>query len=72
MPTQTDIDALNTAIAQGEVMVRKADGTTIQYRTTAELIRARDDLIAQMHEAAAPAPRPFRVRQLAHGGRGFN
>lgn len=67
MPTQSDIDALNTAIAQGERLVRKSDGTTVEYRSVAELIRARDDMQSQI---ASAAPRVRAIR-LYHAGRGY-
>lgn len=65
--TQSDIDALNQAIALGERLVRKADGTTVEYRSVGDLIRARDDLQRQL--LAAQSPR--RAVYLAQGGRGF-
>lgn len=67
--TQTDIDELNAAIAGGERLVRKSDGTTIEYRSVAELIRARDDMRKEL-DAAAGRPRVRAVR-LYHAGRGY-
>lgn len=37
MATQADLDALEAALAQGEMRVRFADGREVQYRTVAEL-----------------------------------
>ncbi|HRQ59872.1 MAG TPA: hypothetical protein PLN31_20850 [Azoarcus taiwanensis] len=65
--TQSDIDALNAAIRQGERMVRFADGKTVEYRSIPELIRARDDAASELARAN---PRPRQTR-LYHGGRGF-
>ncbi len=67
--TQSDIDALNTAIASGERLVRKADGTTVEYRSVADLIRARDSLRAEL--AAAEGRQRVRAIKLYHAGRGY-
>ena len=67
--TQSDIDAINSAIASGERLVRKADGTTVEYRSVADLIRARDDLQAKVVDAEG-GPR-VRATRLFHAGRGF-
>ena len=40
--TQTDLDAIERAIASGELMVRFADGRQVQYRSMDELFKARD------------------------------
>jgi hypothetical protein len=65
--SQADIDALNEAIAQGERMVRFADGRAVEYRSVPDLIQARNDLQRQL---AATKPRS-RQTYLVHGGRGF-
>lgn len=65
---QSDIDALNAAIAQGERVVRKAD-KSIEFRSVDELIRARNDLVRQLgDEQNRRHPKQTR---LYHGGRGF-
>lgn len=66
--SQSQIDALNDAIAQGERTV-KSDGVEVEYRSVGELIRARDALLAQLARETTPT----RARQtvLVHGGRGF-
>lgn len=72
--SQLDIDALNAALAGGERVVRTADGKMVEYRSVAEIIRARDDLVSQKaaEEAlAAGKPRPRQTR-LVQGGRGFD
>jgi hypothetical protein len=65
--TQNDIDSLNEAIALGERVVRKANGETVEYRSVADLIRARDDLSRQL----TADQRPRRQVYLVQGGRGF-
>ena len=69
----SDIDELNAAIAVGERLVRKADGTTVEYRSVADLIRARDDLRAELEAQTAAATGRTRVRavRLYHAGRGY-
>lgn len=72
---QSDIDAINSAIATGERMVRKSDGTTVEYRSVSELIAAKDELVRQkaMDDAAASSTPPrSRVIRVFHGGRGFD
>jgi hypothetical protein len=70
--SQAQIDALNAAISIGERTVRMGD-RMVEYRSVAELIRARDDLLSQKaaEEAATTGtPRP-RQTMLYHAGRGF-
>lgn len=66
--SQTDIDNLNEAIALGERSVRMSDGRSIEYRSVAELIMARDDLQRQL---AASQQQRRRQVYLVQGGRGF-
>ncbi|KON79407.1 hypothetical protein PA01_12770 [Azoarcus sp. PA01] len=68
--TQSDIDALNAAIRQGERMVRFADGKTVEYRSVAELKIARDDALQQLATESGRV-RP-RITKLYHAGRGFD
>lgn len=71
--SQSDIDALTTAIANGERSVRFADGRQVEYHTPADLIKARDYLLgvkSREDAATAGSARP-RVTKLYHGGRGF-
>lgn len=65
--TQADLDTLNAAIRQGERLVRFADGRSVEYRSVAELIAARNDAAA---EIARATPQPRQTR-LYHAGRGF-
>jgi len=67
--SQADIDALTSAIANGERAVRFADGRSVEYHTPADLIRARDYLVAVKAREAAPTR--SRAIKLFHAGRGF-
>jgi hypothetical protein len=68
MVTQSDIDALNRAIADGvrSVTIR---GQTVTYNTTASLIAARDD--ARRELAAQAENQPVRRTYLYYSGRGY-
>lgn len=66
--SQSDIDALNAALANGERVV-KSDGVLVEYRSIAELLSARNALVAQM-AAESSVARP-RQTVIVHGGRGF-
>lgn len=70
--SQADIDALTTALAQGERSVRFADGRWVEYHSPAELIKAREALVAikAREDAASGRSRP-RTHRLYHAGRGF-
>jgi hypothetical protein len=70
--TQSQIDALNEAIANGERVVRY-DGKMVEYRSIQELIAARNDLQAQLTASTNAAAGKSRVRQvyLTPGGRGY-
>lgn len=70
--TQADIDALNTAIADGVRSVTIGGQTTI-YNTTASLIQARDDMRKELAAANAVASGKRRSRQtlLTYAGRGY-
>lgn len=70
---QSDINALNEALATGERVVRKGD-KMVEYRSVEELLAARNALQAQLDaeqvEAGTIPPRPKQTR-LYHAGRGF-
>ena len=66
--SQSDIDALNAALKNGERVV-KSDGVMVEYRSVDELINARNSLVAQM-AAESSVTRP-RQTVIVHGGRGF-
>lgn len=73
MVTQTDINNLNEAIANGERVVRQGE-KMVEYRSIAELIQARNDLQKQLNAATAEAAGKQRPRQtrLYQGGRGYD
>lgn len=71
--TQSDIDALTTAIAQGEKSVRFSDGREVTYHSPRDLIAARDYLVSlkATEDAAASGKRRVRAVRLYHAGRGY-
>lgn len=71
--TQLNIDALNTALANGEKQV-VLDGQSVTYRTIDDLIKARNDLQEQLNRENAAlnnTRRPKRFR-MYYAGRGYN
>jgi hypothetical protein len=66
--SQSDIDALNAALKNGERVV-KSDGVLVEYRSVDDIIRARDSLVGQMAAESGQA-RPKQTI-MVHGGRGF-
>jgi hypothetical protein len=44
MFTQSDLDAINAAIASGELTVRSSDGKQVTYRSMDELLKARQTI----------------------------
>jgi hypothetical protein len=66
--TQDQIDALNAAIAGGTRTV-VIGAKQITYRSTDELIRARNDLLQQ--KAQIEAQGRAKRFQVFHAGRGF-
>ena len=68
--TQADIDNLNRAIATGVRSVT-IGGQTVIYGTSESLIKARNDLQAQLNATAAQvAPRRNRQTRAYYAGRG--
>lgn len=69
---QEDIDALTQALATGERVVRKGNNT-VEYRSVAEIIAARNALMQQKaaEDAAQSGRTVSRQTRLVHGGRGF-
>lgn len=49
--TQTDLDAVNAAVASGELKIEVA-GRMVMYRTIDELIKARDIISAELAATA--------------------
>ncbi len=68
MVTQSDVDALNLALANGEKQV-VIDGQSITYRSVSDLIAARNDLQEQLSRQSVTR-RPKRT-MLYHAGRGY-
>lgn len=66
--TQTDIDALNAAIKNDAKQV-VIDGQSVTYRSTDDLIRARNDLLEQLRQQSG-ARRPKRIA-LVYAGRRY-
>lgn len=65
--TQKHLDLVERAIARGEKVVRYED-RTVEYRTVAELIQARDLIRTELARASGPRSR---VVRLYHGGKGL-
>ena len=70
--TQADLDRLNAAIAADERQVTNGPQTVI-YRSTADLIRARDDVQRQLDAEAAATAGKGRSRRtlLQYDGRKY-
>lgn len=61
--TQSDLDAINAALASGELSARSSDGKQVTYRSVDELMKAKGVVEAEL--AAASAPRPYPRYQVA-------
>lgn len=70
--TQAHVDALNEAIAAGTRQVT-IGSQTILYQTTDSLIKARDDMRAELRAQDESAAGKKRSRQttVVHAGRGY-
>jgi hypothetical protein len=53
--TSSDLDAIDAAIASGELTVRTADGKQVTLRTMPELLQARAAIAGTLAAAAVPA-----------------
>lgn len=62
--TTADLDAIDRAIATGELTVRSAKGSMVTYRSMAELLQAREKIASEI-AAAAAVSRPYPRHQLA-------
>ncbi len=65
--TQKHLDLVERAIARGEKIVRYED-RTVEYRTVAELVQARDLIRTELARSNGPRSR---VVRLSHGGKGL-
>lgn len=52
--TQSDLDAVNTAVASGELKV-EVNGRSVLYRSMDDLIKARDIIRSELSAAAVDA-----------------
>ncbi|MDP3651056.1 MAG: hypothetical protein Q8R67_05165 [Rhodoferax sp.] len=71
--TQTDLDAVNAAIASGELKIEVA-GRMVMYRSIDELIKSRDLIQAEIASAATASTSSVRRGSFAvrfTTGRGF-
>jgi len=67
--TQADVDALNTAIAEGVRQVT-IGGQTVLYQTTESLIKARNDMREELLKATGGKAKRSRQIGMYHAGRG--
>ena len=64
--TSTDLTAIDSAIASGELTVRTADGKQVTLRSMGELLQARQVIATAVAAAAAPGgTRLYPRHQLA-------
>lgn len=63
--TQSQLDAVESAIASGELSVT-FDGRTVQYRSVADLMRARNAIRRSMQDAGA-LPAVARTSYVSRG-----
>jgi hypothetical protein len=61
--TAADLEAVNSAIAAGELTVRHADGRMVTMRTVDELLKARDAITTEL--ASTSVARVYPRHQLA-------
>lgn len=52
--TQTDLDAINEAIALGARKVRFADNREVEYRSLADMRSIRDEIASALGQAPEP------------------
>lgn len=71
--TQSDVDALNSAIATGERQVTLGS-QSVSYRSIDDLIKARDNLRQELaNQALSAAGTPIKRRgAFYYGGRGYD
>lgn len=63
MWTQADLEQVQTALATGQKSVTFADGRKLEYQTTADLMKLRNQIKADL--AAADTARPVRRATVA-------
>ncbi len=62
---QSDLEAIDRAIASGELTVRSSDGKQLTYRSMAELLQARALVAQQLEAASTTTPRAYPRYQVA-------
>lgn len=65
--TQSDLDAINTAIATGESEVEFADGRRVRYRSVGALKEARALVAGELAKASGKRP-PRQLRSKVSKG----
>lgn len=63
--TQTDVDAIDRAIASGELTVRMESGRSVTYRSFVELRAARELMMKEVAAATSGAPAAYPRYQQA-------
>lgn len=68
--TQAGLDALRDAMATGALVVRAADGSSVTYRSLAEMQQAEAAMVSALN-AAVGTPTVSRIRMRTDRGLGF-
>ena len=55
--TTDDLDAINDALATGEMEVEFADGKRVRYRSVGDLMRAKQHIESRMNSESGRRPR---------------
>jgi len=63
--SNTDLAAINAAIASGEKIVKTADGKMVEVRDMAELFLAKQAILAEIASTSGATARPYPRHQLA-------
>lgn len=63
--TSADLEAIDRAIASGELTIRSADGKMVTMRSMDELLAAKATISGSLTNAASATPRSYPRHQLA-------
>lgn len=63
--TPADLEAIDRAIASGELIIRNADGKMVTMRSMDELMAAKAAITSAVASAATTVPRAYPRHQLA-------
>lgn len=63
--TPADLEAIDRAIASGELTIRSADGKMVTMRSMDELLAAKSAVTTALNNAASATPRAYPRHQLA-------